>query len=239
MSDDALNIVLVVPFLNEAEHLPTVLASIAAQERPPDGLLLVNDGSTDASVDVAEDFAAAHPYARVLRRPRQPRERDRMARANVWRAFTWAVEQAGPAWDVIAKTDADLRLTPDLLAEIERRMRSDPRLGIAGASIAEAGRGGIHRVPCPGNHVQGANRFYRRQCLEEISPVPAILGWDTIDEIRARLRGWRTQAFPMPAGDQLHLRRMGSYDGIVRGYRRKGCAAWSYGAGPLQALAGA
>jgi hypothetical protein len=43
----------------------------------------------------------------------------------------------------------------------------------------------------------------------------------------------------MPAGDQLHLRRLGSYDGIVRGYRRKGCAAWSYGAGPLQALVGA
>ena len=43
----SLRLVVVVPFLDEADHLPVFLASIEAQQRPPDELLLIDDGSTD------------------------------------------------------------------------------------------------------------------------------------------------------------------------------------------------
>ena len=39
----------VVSFLNESKYLPTLLDSIQAQSRPPDELVLVDDGSTDGS----------------------------------------------------------------------------------------------------------------------------------------------------------------------------------------------
>ena len=35
----------------------------------------------------------------------------------------------------------------------------------------------------------------------------------------------------------LHLRRMGSHDGTLRGYRRAGWAAYAYGAHPLHLVA--
>src|SRR2546430_15578985 len=66
----------VVSFLNEARYLPTLLASMARQTRPPDVLLLVDDGSEDESAQIAEAFAAEHGFARVIRRPPRPRERD-------------------------------------------------------------------------------------------------------------------------------------------------------------------
>jgi biofilm PGA synthesis N-glycosyltransferase PgaC len=232
-----MKLVVIVPFLDEEEHLPTLLRTVEQQTRLPDELLLVDDGSTDASPDIAAAFAARHAWARGLRRPPRPPERDRMYRAHELRAFEWGVEEARADWEIAAKLDADLELTPQLFAEMERRFAADPRLGTAGPYISTRDANGrLVRQHCPENHVEGEASFYRRECLESISPLPAILGWDTIDEVRARMRGWRTAAIAVPGGDPVHLRRMGSYDGILRGFRRAGLAAYAYGAHPLHVL---
>lgn len=239
MSQGGLRMVVVVPFLDEEHHLPVLLESLAGQDRAPDDLLLVDDGSRDRSADIARRFAERHRWARVLQRPRRRPERDRMARAHEWRAFVWGLAQAAVPWDVAAKLDADLRLAPGLLAEMERRFLAEPRLGMAGPRLSHAllnGRLVLQR--CAPGHVEGPTRFYRRECLEAISPVPPILGWDTIDEVRARLRGWETRTYPV-RGDVVHLRRVGSYDGVLRGYRRAGWAAFAYGADPLHLVASA
>ena len=82
-------------------------------------------------------------------------------------------------------------------------------------------------------HVHGATTFYRRECYEDIAPLPAIVGWDMIDANRARLRGWRTESVPIPGGDPLHLRPMGAQDGLLRSFRRWGMAAYALGEHPL------
>jgi poly-beta-1,6-N-acetyl-D-glucosamine synthase len=232
-------IAVVACFLDEAEHLPRFLASLAAQSRRPDCLLLVDDGSTDASPELARDFAARHDFATVLRRPRRAAERDRLARAPELQAFQWAVEQLDADFDVIAKLDADLDLAPGLVAGLERAFVADPRLGIAGAMLHSAGPDGELRLErVPAYHVRGATKFYRRECLEQIAPIPAILGWDTIDEVDARRLGWSTRSIDLPGPPTVHLRPPGAHDGIARGYRRWGECAWAYGAHPLNVIAG-
>jgi len=228
-----MKILAVVPFLNEERYLGTLLESLAQESRPPDRLLLVDDGSVDGSPALAATFARDHPYAELLRRPARAPLADRLADAPEWKAFSWALQQTPGAYDVVAKLDADLRLTGELFAEIERCFEDDPRLGMAGSYLVERSESGaLVRHWCPRGHVEGATKFYRHTCLEAITPIPAILGWDTIDEVRARLHGWRTQTFEIPSGPPEHLRRMGSYDGILRGFRRAGAAAWGYGAHP-------
>jgi biofilm PGA synthesis N-glycosyltransferase PgaC len=235
---NSLRLLVIVPFRDEAEHLPALLASIEAQRRPPDELLLIDDGSTDGSAECAARFAAAHRYARFERRPARRREPDRLADAQAFRAFIWGLERAGTQWDVAAKVDADVCLSVSLFAEMERRFFDEPRLGMSGAYLSQVGPDGVlRRQRCPADHVEGPTRFYRRACLEQISPIPAILGWDTIDETRARMRGWRTRAIELPTGDPVHLRRMGSHDGLLRGYRRAGRAAYAYGIDPAYLLA--
>jgi biofilm PGA synthesis N-glycosyltransferase PgaC len=232
-------LVIVVPFLNEEEHIGTLVASIARQERLPDELVLVDDGSTDRSPDIAANFAAGCSYATLLRRPVRPPERDRLMRAAELEAFQWALQQVTEHWEVVAKLDADLELPADFLAEIERRFEADPRLGMAGAYLSVQKHGGVWKHRCPPDHVEGSTSFYRRECFEQISPLPPILGWDTIDEVRARIHGWRTESFRIPSGDPLLLRRTGAHDGVLRGFRRSGLAAYAYGAHPLHVLAGA
>jgi hypothetical protein len=61
---------------------------------------------------------------------------------------------------------------------------------------------------------------------------------DTLDDLRARAAGWRTESFEAAGGDTIHLRRTGSHDGQLRAFRRWGLCAWAYGAHPLAVVLG-
>ena len=230
---------MIICFLNEEKYLPTFLESLAGQRRQPERLILVDDGSTDGSLRLARQFAATRPYVRVLRRVRRESERDRLATAAELKAFCWAVERVDIPWDVVAKLDADLWLSPETFGDLEERLEADPGLGIAGALQSLVVCGSPVRESCPTHHVRGSTKFYRRECFEQIFPLPYLLGWDTSDEIQARMRGWRTESFAIPHGDPIHLRPTATQDGALRGHRRSGLAAYAYGAGPMWTLAGA
>lgn len=233
-----LRLTLVVPFLDEDRHLGELLSSLEAQTRRPDRLLLVDDGSTDDSGAIAEAFSRKHPWAAVARRPTRPRSPDRLAGGSALEAFAWGVARLDPDWDVVGKVDGDLRLTPATLETLETAFLSDPTLGLAGAFLSAPDAAGHPvRQRLPRDHVEGETKFYRHTCWQDIAPLPAMLGWDTVDVVRARLRGWRTQSFEIPGGDPLHLRPMGAHDGLLRGYRRWGRCAWSFGEHPLHVVA--
>jgi biofilm PGA synthesis N-glycosyltransferase PgaC len=232
-----MRIAAVVPFLNETQLLPRFLRSLAAQTRTLDRLLLIDDGSSDDSHAIASEFAARHPGVLSLRRPPRPPRRDRLATADELHAFLWGVERVGEPWDVVAKLDADLELPPQTIAFLERRLEADPRLGMAGCYLTEVHPAGVRtRLRIRPEHVHGATKFYRRECFQDIAPLPAVLGWDTVDEVKARLSGWRTQSFAIPGGDPLHLRPRASYDGVARGYRRSGEGAYAVGEHPLHVV---
>ena len=229
-------------FLNERELLPRMLASIERQLRAPELLLLVDDGSSDGSYDIASNFAAAHPYARVVRGLERKRTSDRLARAHELLAFQAALEQLDreqASFDVYAKLDADLELPPDYFARIMAALESEPQVGIAGSQLSMPSQAGgqVNEEHSQRWHVRGATKFYRRECLAQISPLPPFLGWDTIDETRARRLGYQVCCVDFPEQPPLHLRPTGSYDGVLRGYRRRGAAAWGYGAHPLNVAA--
>jgi biofilm PGA synthesis N-glycosyltransferase PgaC len=231
----SMRLVVVCCFLNEERLLPAMLASVAGQSRPADRLLLVDDGSEDRSAEIAEAFARDHDYATALRRLSRPPQRDRLATAAELRAFQWALTQITEDWDVLAKLDADLRLTPTTFAEVEAQFASDPWLGMTGPYLSAGGE----RERCPPHHVRGPVKFYRRACYEQIAPLPPILGWDTIDEIDARRHGWVARSFAAAGGDPEHLRPVATADGLLRGVRRMGICAWGFGAHPLHVAAGA
>lgn len=232
-----MHLAIIVPFRDERQHLSAMLESLGRQERAPDAVILVDDGSVDGSRAVAQDFAADRSNAQVVGHHACP---GGPLHAPALRAFAFGTRHLDSSWDAVAKLDADLVLPPDFLAELERRLESDPHLGIVGAHLAEwDASGALRRMPCPTGHVQGATKLYRRACMESIAPLPDTWGWDTVDEFRARQAGWRTRTFALPSGDVVHLRPMGSKQGLLRGHRRAGAAAWGYGAGPVQAAVSA
>jgi hypothetical protein len=230
-------IAVIVPFLDEARHLPALLASLAAQVRLPDRLVLVDDGSSDASPAIADAFARRHAYATTVRLPIRPAASDRLAGAHELHAFAQGMAALPDPCDVVAKLDADLRLPPGALAAIEARFVADPRLGICGPrlrTVDATGRDVSHHTRP--EHVEGAAKFYRWACWKAIAPLPPILGWDTIDEVRSRMRGWRTAGGDPASEPVLHVRPMGAHDGALRARVRWGRCAYAFGEHPLHAL---
>jgi biofilm PGA synthesis N-glycosyltransferase PgaC len=230
----------VISFQNEADHLPTLLRSLEAQTQPADQVVLVDDGSDDRSPAIVREYALRHPEVTVLTRERRRAVRDRLADAPELRAFLAGVDGLSGPWDVVAKIDGDLELSASLFADVRSQLLADPGLGVTGSFLSVIEPDGTRRrEPHPESHVRGPNKFYRRACFEQISPLPTQLGWDTVDDLRARAHGWRTRSFAATAGDTIHLRQTGSHDGRLRAFRRWGLCAWAYGAHPLAVLLGA
>jgi glycosyltransferase involved in cell wall biosynthesis len=229
----------VVRFFDEEMYLPTLLSSMAAQTQPPEQMLLIDDGSRDSSYEIAAAFARDYSRAQALRRPRKTHSKDRLVSAGELLAFQWGLAHLKDSWDIVVKLDADLSLNPELLQVVRQRFHSQPELGITAPYLSTIqSDGDLRREHTPVEHVRGATKFYRRLCYEEISPVRPILGWDTIDKLRARRTGWTTETFHIPNGDCVHLRPLGEYNGRLRSFRRRGRCAWGYGAHPFWVLHG-
>jgi glycosyltransferase involved in cell wall biosynthesis len=65
-------IAIVVPIRDEARWLPRFLGSLGDQERPPHEIVLVDDGSSDGSGDLASALTVSWPHARTVRLPPHP-----------------------------------------------------------------------------------------------------------------------------------------------------------------------
>ena len=63
------SIAVIVPNLNDRRYLPRCISSILDQEVPPDELILVDDHSTDDSVDVMRSLIANRPNVQLIENP--------------------------------------------------------------------------------------------------------------------------------------------------------------------------
>jgi len=105
---------------NGAANLGEQLAGIAGQTRPPDELIVCDDGSTDESVRIVEDFASQAPFA--------VRPVANETNLGVTKNFEKAVGLC--TGDVIALSDQDDVWMPEKLARIESTFENHPAAGL-------------------------------------------------------------------------------------------------------------
>lgn len=68
MSSTTLSVVM--PNYNHAQFLPQAIEGIAAQSRPPDEFLILDDASTDHSLQTIEPYLKQYPFIRLIRHER-------------------------------------------------------------------------------------------------------------------------------------------------------------------------
>lgn len=219
---------------NEAKHIERVIAAVAAQTRPPDLWIVIDDASSDGTAEILERLEPAVGFLRVLRVDTDgPRaQRDRLAVAAEARAFNRALGTVDwRGYTHIGKLDGDVELPPIYLERILEEFAGDRRLGIAGGSLVERSGEQLRRVRIPEYHVHGAVKMYRRDCFERVGGIEQRLGWDTIDETYARMRGFATRSLPDLVA--LHHRHSATADGALRGRARHGTCAYILRYDPL------
>jgi poly-beta-1,6-N-acetyl-D-glucosamine synthase len=226
-------LLLISPVRNEEAYLELVANAVAAQTRPPDLWLVVDDGSTDRTPEILSELKRRIGFLQVLDTSQLPAVgavRDRLATAAEARAFNLGLGTV--AWGEfthIAKLDGDTELPADYFQTLLGEFELDPTLGLAGGVYADPageGDGDGWKVMNPPSeyHVPGTLKCYSIACFQAIGGMQERLAWDTIDETYARMRGYRTRAYPSLIA--RHHRPWGSADGTLRGRARHGECAY-------------
>jgi len=223
------SILVVSPVRNEARHIERVAWALAAQELAPERWIVLDDGSTDGTGRLLRSLAAGIGFMEVHEldgRSAHSGARDRLARAAAPRNLNVGLAMADlRRYTHIMKLDGDIELPPHYLRVLMRRFGADRSLGLAGGVLVEPQPDGSMRpLRIPQHHVHGAVKCWSRECLQAIGGVQERLGWDTIDEVYARMRGFATESFEDLVA--VHHRPWGSADGAVRGRVRLGECAW-------------
>lgn len=231
---------LISPCRDEAAYARRTLESVAHQTLPPALWIVVDDGSTDQTPSIVEEYAATLPYLRLIRRGNRGH---RKVGAGVIEAFNVGYAAIAPDdFDYVCKMDLDLDLPAGYFEGLVRRMEAEPRLGTtSGKPWFTHPRTGV-LVPeiCGDEMSVGMTKFYRRSCFTELGGfVPQVM-WDGIDCHRARMHGWLAESVNDPALRFVHLRPQGASDkGIWTGRARAGFGQYFMGTAPLYYLASA
>ncbi len=108
-----LRVVVVVPCLDDAAFLAACLEALAHQTRRPDEVLVVDNGSTDASREVARRAGAT-----LTTEPRR----------GIWPAAAHGYDRAVRTADVVARLDADSVPPADWVERVAAAFEQDPGL---------------------------------------------------------------------------------------------------------------
>src|SRR5690349_9918627 len=114
--------VLLSPCRDEAALMRRTLDSVAAQTAPPALWVVIDDGSTDDTPRILEEYAARLPYLRVVRRADRGR---RAVGPGVIEAFYAGLESIDLGdFDYLCKLDLDLDLPPRYFERLMERMEA-------------------------------------------------------------------------------------------------------------------
>jgi len=174
-------VAIVTPAYNEQVTLHAVATSVFGQTLKPAMWVIVDDGSSDGTLQLAKKIAGRRVWVKVVEKERTSGLHDAS-----FMAFKAGVAATGSDWGYLMKLDADTILPEHFLERLVAEFEAEPKLGIASGICAGE--------PVVSLHPRGNNRVYRAGCWRQIRFPEDGLGWDTVDEVFARLHGWKTRA---------------------------------------------
>ena len=204
---------IVSPVKDEERYVEMTLQSVVGQTLPPVLWVVVDDGSKDGTAGIVRKYAATNPFIHLVSNPHAGMRQTGSAVIRAFNHGCWEIGAAGH--DFIVKLDCDLSFEKDYFERLLQRFLAEEKLGIASGVYMERDMTGAWKeIEMPSYHAAGACKVIRRQCFEQIGGFVTAAGWDTVDEIRAMARGWRTTHFPDLR--MKHHKQEGSGIGLVK-----------------------
>lgn len=210
---------LVSPVRDEAEHVAATIESILAQSHPPSQWIIVDDGSTDETREIAERYAREHDWITVVA---SGASKSRARGKPIVEAFNRGRAALHGEPEFVVKLDGDLFVPAHYFEWVARTLARDPRAGVvSGVGLVFDGATWVPEKAARHNTL-GYIKTYRSACLDEIGGLQPSMGWDGIDEYAARARGWTVRV--LTELSVLHYKQRGSRQDWWR-------ARWEEGAG--------
>jgi len=209
--------VVVTPAKNEEKHLRKTIESVVNQTVSPTKWVIVDDGSTDTTFKIIQEYAAKFNWIHPVHMDTMGQNRS--GGSKVVKAFYSGLREVNVSdYEFIVKLDADIVLPENYFETMISEFISDNSLGICGGTIWNKDENGrLTKEKTNRFHVRGALKMIREQCWHEIGGFKETWNWDGLDIAEARFNNWNTKSINIPV---IHLRPTSSaYNQIEHAYK--------------------
>ncbi len=229
--------VLITPCRDEVKYARTTLDSVIKQSCLPALWIIVDDGSTDGTSEILEEYKDKYSFIEIAKKEDRGR---RLVGPGVVDAFYFGYNLIDTSkYEYICKLDLDLDLPPNYFESLIERMEENPRIGTCSGKpyFINPGTGSLKSEKCGDENSVGMTKFFRMECFLEIGGFVREVMWDGIDCHRCRMLGWIAASWDSPEIRFIHLRPMGSsHRSIIIGRVRWGYGQYFMGTGPAWIL---
>ena len=196
-----MNVYIIIPCYNEEKFIERTLTSLLNQTLKPKRVMVVNDNSTDGSEEIISAFAKADATLQTIKTTATAAH---LPGSKVVEAFKAGKQALDDNYDIICKFDADLIFPSNYLEEIVAVFKQNPKAGIVGGfCYIEKNNEWVLESLTNKDHIRGALKAYRKDCLKQIGSLKSAMGWDTADELLAQYHKWEVVTV-----EQLHVKHL-------------------------------
>lgn len=183
-----MNYYIVIPAHNEANFISLTLDSIIHQTVLPKQVVVVNDNSTDNTIDIIKEYSKKYSFIGLIN---NTSENKHLPGSKVIKAFYKGYETLDSNYDFIVKLDADIILPNNYFETIITHFNTDEKIGIAGGfAYIKKNESWVLENLTNKDHIRGAFKAYRKECFLDIGKLKVSMGWDTVDELLAQYHKW-------------------------------------------------
>lgn len=202
---------IIIPAHNEKSNIFPCLESLKSQSFQDFVCVIVNDGSTDKTSEIINDFKVQDSRFNVL----DLEKSEHSPGAKVVRTFNKGLESVDwKDFDVICKYDADIVFPQNYLEKVHQVFETNPKAGIVSGLVyiknykqnpeiknlrnpnenwldfSNKNNEWIFENLSSKNHVRGPVKAYRKECFADMNGLRTVLGWDNLDILLAKKHGW-------------------------------------------------
>ena len=227
----------VTPAKNEEGSLPKLAKSMLEQTVKPSLWVIVDDGSTDKTVDIIRNLTNEYNWIKVIRLEGGQRDLGVHVSHVCKEGFDFAIEycmQKDIRYEYIALLDADIILEPNYFEKLIHEFEKNQNLGVASGRGANIVGNKIIEDKQRDDLPTGGARLWRKDCFEDTDGYLLTKSPDSVSNAKAIINGWDTKQFRHIKF--VSTRAHASAEGYWRGYNQFGSNNYFIGYTPVHAL---
>ena len=220
---------IITPVFNEQQYLRKTIESVLAQTCRPVVWYIVDDDSTDRTVEIIKFYSQRYPWIHYVYRKKT--ENQMYYASNVY-AINAGFQQAEQFnYNYLAILDGDIQLPSTYYETIIGRMDADETLGVASGIYENIIDGKLIPVLNDRRSTPKAIMVFRRNCYEEIGGFLPLKhgGEDTGACVMARMKGWKVWSYPDLKVVHNRPTGLGKGNKILKVRFNQGFAEWAIG----------
>jgi len=192
---------IIISFFNEGKHIQKTLDSFRKQTILPSKLLLIDDGSTDHSYEIASKISKETPWITLIKNKSKAVHQPG---SKIINAFYKGLSHLDENYDLIGKFDADIILPENYFEKLISEFQHNHKVGIAAGNLyIKENQNWIYENISEKTKTRGPIKLYSKSCFEKIGGLKPSIGWDTVDELLAKYHGFEVQVL-----QDLHVKHL-------------------------------